>query len=95
MGRFGGGVDWSGDTDDGNGERHDLGGHVMTVLQHAAVQTDVCEASVTPDRIEAPAEGRTARINVTGTGKFCGWTATTDDTFLRITSTMPQVGDDA
>lgn len=70
-----------------------LAGHTVVVNQRAADAPAVCGATVAPTSLTMPAEGGTAHIAVTGAGKFCAWTASTDSAFLRVTSTVPHVGD--
>lgn len=70
-----------------------IAGQAIGVSQRTAASVVGCGATVTPTRVAMSDTGGTAQIEVTGVGKFCGWTASTDSSFLRITSPLPREGD--
>jgi len=70
-----------------------VAGHAVVVTQRAAAPVTACGATVGQTRLAFSEAGGTADIAVTGAAKLCSWTASTDASFLRITSTVPREGD--
>ena len=69
-----------------------VAGQSILVDQRAADAPAPCSFTVSPIEIDVPGAGDSAEITVAGGSASCSWTATTDASFVRIRSAVPQAG---